>query len=205
MSQPTSPTRLNRSDTAGMYLTIVLGAIATAVTIWVAVTRLVEVLPGRDVPVLVPFIGETAQLPIGPNGAAVEVSVDQAVVTVPQPAAATQFAIVAEPIVTGLAIIAGIALLGLLCWNLARGRAFTRQNSRIIWWGTAVITAGWLLGTLLTTMSVNGALSAVSDYGYEGVTFATNFAPMFAILALAVVSSAFQIGERLQRDTEGLV
>lgn len=198
-------TRLRTSDRVGMYLTIVIAAIAVAATVWAAVARLVEVLPGREVPVLVPFVGETAELPIGPGGSSVEVTVEQAIVTVPSPAAATQFALVAEPIVIGLAIVSGIVLLALLCWNLARGHAFTRGNTRIIWWGSAVLTGGWVLGSLFQTMSVNGALSAVSDYGYDGITFSTNWAPFFAVLVLAVIGAAFQVGERLQRDTEGLV
>ncbi|HEY1106410.1 hypothetical protein MUN74_12955 [Agromyces endophyticus] len=205
MSQPTTGTRLSRSDQAGMYMTIVLGAVGIAITLWVMVQRLLEVLPGRDVPVLVPFVDETAPLPIGPGGAAVDVAVDQAIVTVPQPAAATQFAIIAQPIVVGVAIVAGIVLLGLLCWNLARGRAFTRQNTRIVWTGAAVLTVGWVFGSLFTTMSVNGALAAVSDHTYDGVLFSTDFTAMFGLLALGVVGAAFQIGERLQRDTEGLV
>ncbi|WP_139416305.1 hypothetical protein [Agromyces laixinhei] len=205
MPRSTTAQRLSRSDTAGMYLTILLGAVGIAVTIFTLVNRLVEVVPGRDVPVLVPFAGERATLPIGPDGASVGVSVDQAVVTVPHPADATQFAIVAQPIVTGLAIIAGIVLLGLLCWNLAHGRAFTRQNTMIIWWGTAVLVVGWLFDRLFTTMAVNGALSAVSEYSYDGVLFEMNFTPLFGLLALAVVGAAFQLGERLQRDTEGLV
>src|SRR6478752_8576538 len=109
MTTTTDPTRLSRSDRLAMYVTMLLGAIGIGVTAWHAVARLVEVLPGTDVPVLVPFRDETAGLPIGPGGTSVEVSVDQAVVTVPQPAAATQFALVAEPVVIALAIIAGIA------------------------------------------------------------------------------------------------
>lgn len=198
-------TRLSRSDQAGMFLTIAIAAVAIVTTVWQAVARLVEVVPGRDVPVLVPFIGEAATLPIGPDGAPIEVDVEQAVVTVPQPAAATQFALVAEPIVVALAVTAGVVLLAVLCWNLARGRAFTRANTRIIWWGSAAITAGWVLGSLFQTMSVNGALSAVSEYTYDGITFSISWVPFFAVLVLAVVGAAFQVGERLQRDAEGLV
>jgi hypothetical protein len=58
---------------------------------------------------------------------------------------------------------------------------------------------------MLTNMTVNGALSAVSDYTYDGVVFSTDFVPLFGVLALAAIGAAFQIGERLQRDTEGLV
>ncbi|UOE42693.1 hypothetical protein [Agromyces larvae] len=205
MSQSTNPARLRPSDQAGMFLTIVIAVIAIAATAWLAISRLVEVLPGRDVPVLVPFVSEASTLPIGPDGASVEVAVAQAVVTVPSPAVATQFALVAEPIVVGCSIIAAIVLLGLLAWNLARGRAFTRANTRIIWWGSAVLTGGWVFGTLFQTMGVNGALSAVSEHTYDGVLFSTNWAPFFAVLTLAVIGAAFQIGERLQHDTDGLI
>ena len=205
MSSTTDGTRLGRSDRVSLYVTIVFALLGIGVAAWTMIARLIEVLPGTDVPVRVPFIGETADLPIGPDGAPIEVAVDEATVIVPYPAAATQFAIVAEPIVFGLAIIAGIALLGLFCWNLARGRAFTRGTVRIITWGGATLLVGWVLGSLFTTMSVNGALSAVSDYQYEGITFGTNFAALFGILAIGAIGAAFQVGERLQRDTEGLV
>ncbi len=205
MSSDRSTTHLSRSDRLGMYLTIPLAAIGIAITAWTSVVRLVEVLPGRNVPVLVPFVGETADLPIGPGGAPTEVVVDQATVTVPQPAAATQFALVAEPIVIGLTIIAGIALLAIVCWNLARGRAFGRANVRLVVIGVFVLLAGWFIGSMLTTMTVNGALSAISDHTYEGVIFSTDWVVLFGILALAAVGAAFQVGERLQRDTEGLV
>jgi hypothetical protein len=188
-----------------MYGTIVLGAIGAAVTVWVMITRLAEVLPGRDIPVLVPFVGETATLPIGPGASAVPVEVDQAVVTVADPAAATYFALVAQPIVVGLAILAGILLLCLFCFNLARGRAFARSTVRVLFIGTGVLLAGWVLGSLFQTMGVNGALSAVSDYEYDGVLFQTDFTAAFGVLVLGAVGAAFQIGHRLQRETEGLV
>ena len=201
----TATTSLSRSDRIGMYATIVLGAIGAAVTAWVAITRLAEVLPGRDIPVLVPFVGETATLPIGPGGAAEPVEVDQAIVTVANPAAATHFALVAQPIVVGLAILAGILLLCLFCFNLARGRAFATSTVRILFLGTGVLLVGWVLGSLFQTMAVNGALSAVSDYSYDGVLFQTDFTAVFGILALGAIGAAFQIGHRLQRETEGLV
>ncbi len=200
-----SPTSLSRSDRIALYLTIALGAVATFGVIWGMIARLVEVIPGRDVPVLVPFLDETAQLPIGPDGALVTVSVDQAVLTVSELAPATQFALIAQPLVTGIAILAGIVLLCLLCWNLARGRAFTRRNVRIILAGTVVLLAGWFLGSILSNMTVNGTLSAISDYGYDGVIFEADWAPLFAVLALGAIGAAFQIGERLQRETEGLI
>lgn len=201
---PTTPS-LSRSDRVGMYMTIALGVVGAAAVVWTTIARILEVASGRDVPVLVPFIDETAELPIGPDGALVPVAVDQAVVVVPQPAAATQFALIAEPIVVGLSLLAAIVLLCLFCWNLARGRAFHRSTTRIIFAGAGTVIAGWALGSLFTTMTVNGALSAVSEYSYEGVLFSTDFTAPIVALALGAVGAGFQIGERLRRDSEGLV
>lgn len=205
MVTTTDPMRLSRGDRLAMYFTIAVGAVGIGAIAWSAIARLVEVAPGRDVPVLVPFTDETADLPIGPGGAAAAVDVTQAVVTVPEPAAATQFALVAEPIVQALVSIAGIVLLGLLAWNLARGLAFSRGTVRLIWWGAGVLGVGWFAGTMLTNMTVNGALSAISDYSYEGIRFEASWLPFFAFLALGAIGGAFQIGEKLQRETEGLV
>lgn len=205
MAETTTQTRLDRADRIGMYLTMAIATAGAAVAAWLAIARLVEVLPGRDVPVLVPFVAEHAPLPIGPGGAMIDVEVDQAIVTVPQPAPATQFALVAEPLVHGLAIIAGIALLALFCWNLAAGRTFSRGNVRLVTWSAVVLAAGWLVGTIFTNMTVNGALSAISDYEYDGIVFAWNWVPFFGILAIGAIGAAFQVGERLQRDVTGLV
>jgi hypothetical protein len=201
----TAPTALSRSDRIGMYATVVLGALGAVGTVWATVARLAEVLPGHDIPVLVPFVGETAQLPLGPDGTPVTVDVDQATVTVSDPAAATLFALIAHPIVTGLAILAGIVLLCLFCLNVARGRAFAASTVRIVLTGVGVLTVGWVLGSLFETMGVNGTLAAVSDRQYDGVLFQTDFTAVFGILALGAIGAAFQVGHRLQRETEGLV
>jgi len=201
----TTTPSLSRSDRVGMYMTIALGLIGAAAVIYATIARLIEVAPGRNVPVLVPFMNEKAELPIGRDGAMVPVDVDQALVTVAHPAAATQFALVAQPIVIGLATLAVIALLCAFCWNLARGRAFNRSTTRIIFAGAGTVLAGWAIGSLFTTMSVNGALSAVSEYSYDGVLFSTDFTPPIVALALGAIGAGFQIGERLRRDTEGLV
>ena len=195
----------DRSDRWGMYLTVLLGAAGAVATVWAAVARLVEIASPGGIPVLVPFPGETAPLPIGPGGAPVEVDVDQAVVTVTDPAPATLFALIAEPIVSGGAIVAGIVLLCLFCLAVARGRAFARGTVRLVTAGAFVLLGGWGLSSLFRTMGVNGALAAVSDHSYDGVLFQTDFSPFFVALGIAAVGVAFQIGHKLQRETEGLV
>lgn len=201
----TDTTTLSRSDRVGMYLTVVICVIAAVVLCWSVIQRVAEVAPGTDIPVLVPFMDETAPLPIGPDGAPVEVEVDQAVVTVSDPAPATFFALIAEPVVVGLTTLGGILLLCLFCINLARGRAFSSSTVRIVFTAAGVLIVGWVLGSLFRTMGVNGTLAAVSDGSYEAMLLQFDFAPLFGTLALAAVAAAFQLGHRLQRETEGLV
>lgn len=195
----------DRTDRWGLYLTVILGIAGAFATIWATVGRLIEIAAAEGIPVLVPFVGETSTLPIGPDGTPVEIVVDQAVVTVADPAGATLFALVAQPIVTGLAVLAGILLLCVFCVRVARGRSFERTTVRLLGAGTIVLLVGWGFGSLFRTMGVNGTLAAVSDGSYEGILFETDFAPFFAALALGAIGAAFQIGQRLQRETDGLV
>ena len=201
----TETNTIPRSDRVGMYLTIAVGAVAAGLTIWQAIARLLVVFPGRDIPVSVPLSGETTSLPLGPDGTAVQAAVDQATIIVPDPAAATLFALYAEPVVSAAAIIATIALLCLFCWRVARGRAFERSTTRIMSATLVVLGVGWIVSTILRQMSINGALAAVSERTYDspGVTF--DIMPALGLLALGAVVVALQIGERLKRDTEGLV
>ncbi|MFV0286320.1 MAG: hypothetical protein ACK5IM_08065, partial [Demequina sp.] len=71
--------------------------------------------------------------------------------------------------------------------------------------GASILLAGWLGGSILTNMTTNGALSAISDYTYEAITFETNLFPVVATLVIGGVAAALQIGEKLQRETDGLV
>lgn len=197
-------TRVSRADRSALYVTVAIGAAAAGGALWATVSRLMEVLPGRDIPVVVP-LDERASLPLGPDGAEVEAAVEHATVIVPTVAPATHFALVAHPLVTGLALVAGIVLFSLFCLNLARGKGFARSNVRIVVAAMLVLTVGWALATLFQTMSVNGALASLSDGTYDTLTAEVDLTWVFALLALGAVAGAFQIGERLQRDTRGLV
>lgn len=200
----TSP-GIDRSDRTALYVTVATAVVAAVATAVATALRLVEVIPNRDVAIVVPLAGETADLPIGPDGTAVQVAVEEATVVVPHVAPATHFALIAEPIVIGLAIIGAILLLAAFCLNIARGRTFARGNVRLIFIAAGVLLGGWVLGGLFTTMAGNGALAAISDRQSDGIAIRTDLLPVFAILALGAIGAAFQVGERLQRETEGLV
>jgi len=202
MTELTTP---DRSDRMGLYLTVGAAAFGIVVAIAATVSRLIEVAPGHDIPVLVALDAEQTTLPLGPDGAAVHATLDSATVIVADPAAATLFALWAQPIAVGLTWIGLLIVAALFCLRVARAQIFTRSTSRLLYIGASILIAGWFLGSLFTNMTSNGALSAVSNYTYDSVTFAVSLAPAIAVLALAAVGVAIQLGERLQRETEGLV
>ncbi len=196
---------LDRSDRIGLYLAVGIAIAAILITGWGAAQRLVEVAPGHDIPVVVPLSGEQAPLPLGTDGAPVTVDVETATVVVADPAPATLFALWAEPIVRFLAVAAGMLVASKFILRVARGRAFERGTAGLVFLGASILAAGWFVGAILTNMTTNGALSAISDYTYDSVIFTADLAPFMWILVLGAVGAALQLGERLRRDTEGLV
>lgn len=197
--------RPDRADRIGLYLSIALAAIGAGLAVWTAIRRLLEVGDGTHVPVTVPLTGEEAQLPLGPDGSAVTAVVETATVTVPDPAAATAFALYAQPIWDAVFVCLGLAVAAAFFLRLARGRVFTQGIVRLVYIATGVVAVGWLGSTILTNMTTNGALSALSDYTYDSVVFDAGLTPVLGILLLGAVGAALDIGQRLQRDTEGLV
>lgn len=195
----------DQADRISMYVSIVLVAIGAGLTIVSAIGRLREVATSGAIPVLVPLAGETADLPLGPEGAMVQAEVETAVVHVSDPAPATLFALWAQPIWGSVFIVAGLVIAAMFFLRLARGRAFTTGAARLAFVGAGTLLIGWLGSSMLTNMTTNGALSALSDYSYDSVIFEVNFASVLAVLVLAAIGTALQIGERMQRDTEGLV
>ncbi|MCB2413229.1 hypothetical protein LGT39_10285 [Demequina sp. TTPB684] len=196
---------LKRSDRVSLYISAAIAIAAIAAGAAATVVRISEVAPGHDIPVVVPLADEQAELPLGPDGAAVTVDVETATVIVPEPAPATLFALWAQPIVQLLVIAAAMVIAAAFMVRLARGRAFERGTARLAYAGAGVITGGWLVETILTNMTTNGALSAISNYTYEAALFEVTLGPMIAVLVIAAVGVALQIGERLQSETEGLV
>ena len=196
---------LTRSDRVGLLLVIAGGVFAAGVTLVVSVVRIAEIVTNRDVPVRAPFVDTPAQLPVGPDGAAVTVLVDEATVRVSDMAGITVASLVIAQVALAVTVVLVVACGYLLCRNLMRGIAFSRTNSRLITVCSGVILFGWFATTMFGNMGINGAFAALSEHTYDNARFGINWTPCFVALALAVVAVAFQTGERLQRDTEGLV
>ena len=193
------------SDRLALRISVGVAAVGAIITVAAAIARLSEVAAGHDIPVTVLLSETSVGLPLGPNGADVTATVDTATILVNDPEPATLFALWAEPIWLALAVLAGLWLAAVFFLRIARGEIFTRGASRLALAGGLVFAAGWAGSLLFSTMSANGALAAVSDGTYDQISMFVSLTPILVILFLGGLGSALQIGEKLQRETAGLV
>ncbi len=204
-AKPEPVARPDASDRLGLILTAGAAGLGIVAVLVSAIGRLAQVAPGRDIPVEVDLKDETVPLPLGPGGSHVDGTVDTATVVVADPAPATLFALWAEPIVWGATWIALLVIGAILCVRLARAQVFDRFTYRMLYAASAILTAGWVGGSILTGMTVNGALAAVSEHTYEVQSLSLNLGAVIGVVAIAAVATAVQVGERLRKEMEGLV
>jgi hypothetical protein len=195
----------SKSDSAALWLTILLGAGAAAFTLVRAVLRILEIVPNRDVPVPASFADTPATMPIGPGGAEVEVGAERVVLSVSDMPPITLWSLILAEAVYAVVAVTTIVLIALVIRNLVRGRAFSANTVGLIGTATLVVGVGWVLTWLFTTMGANGGASALA--GERGLNTNPPIDPIviFAIASMGALTAAFQIGHKLQRETEGLV
>ena len=114
-------------------------------------------------------------------------------------------------LISSLTVLAIAGLVLLLCITILRGRPFTRTMTRYIGGAGLTLAVGGTISQFLTAMSHWVLVDALKDLGHpDGVTvpdpsWTIDFTPIAAGIVLTVIAAAFEIGTRLQRDTEGLV
>lgn len=196
-----------RSD---LWATIVVGALVAIGSVIATVGDLMQVVPNRDIAVAVPAGGvtgvESVRLPLGPGGAEIDAQVDVVTITVSSLPTGAHIAAVIEAVVPKLIVIAVIACLIALCRNLLAGRFFSRANTWLVTGIGLAIAIGWLVQFLTQTVVSNAALAEVAERElYEQMIFRVDPLPLAAALGVGALAAAFYAGERMQRDTEGLV
>jgi hypothetical protein len=189
--------------TPDMVAALVLGAIAAVYIVVRLVLRLIEVLPNREVPVPVWIDDATAALPL-PDGIA-EITLTSGTAVVSDMPGITLFSVAGAAVISALASLVVIALVMRLCLNLARGRFFTSGNTLLVTGVSASIALGWFVSTLFDQMASNGAIARLTDRALESAQIPFDWTPILAAVAVGTVAAAFRAGERLTRDTEGLV
>lgn len=198
--------RPTRSDRIGLGMFSLAGIVIAVWAVWNAVARIVEVLPNHDVTVLGAFAGTMADAPIGPDGAAASVELDRGLITVPSLPGAALAAIVIQQVVLIVAVVGVVFCLLWLIRNILAGQVFSRTNTVLV--GTAGTTAvlGYAAVPFFGNMAANGAFATISEHSFNNVIIAVE---PFSLIALAFIAAlagtVFAVGDRLQRDTEGLV
>lgn len=197
---------LSKGDAASMWLFITAGVALFAFTAVQGVLRIIELLRNTDVEVPAAFVGTTATAPIGPDGAPVAVELDRAVLTVDSLPAASVAAGVIESAVTVIATGLVVVLLALLCRELLRGRIFSPRNTKIASAAGITVIVALALGPFFGNMVANGAFARLSAGTFHNAVMAVDLSTLItgAFIA-AFVASVFAVGNRLQRDSEGLV
>ena len=200
-----SPTRPTRSDKADLWTVIVVGVAVAVFTLVNAIVRITSIVPNTNVDVLAPFFDTVAALPLGPGGELVDVRVDSAILTVSDLPGVVVVALVGAVLVELATTLVIVACAMLFCRNLMASKAFSRTNTRLVFTVSIALIVGTTLSSLFTTMGSNGAFATLSEGSYDGVVATANLVPYFAAIGLAAVALAFKAGERLSRETEGLV
>lgn len=198
--------RPTRGDVISLAIFMITGAAIAVWSVVAAVLRIIEVAPNRDVEVFAPFAGTVAQAPIGRDGALVPVALESAVLTAPELPIASVVALVMQPIVGALAVIIVITCLLALSANIIRGRVFGRANTTLVTIAGLVALVGLAGVPFLGNMGANGAFAWISDRTFDNVILSVDPFPFIGLaFVAALASTVFTVGDRIQRDTEGLV
>ncbi|MEW1706627.1 hypothetical protein AB0230_05225 [Microbacterium sp. NPDC089190] len=208
MASPRSTSRtLSRGDTGSFLLFIVAGV---AIALWAvirSVGTIVAAAGNRDVRVPVDFLDTIAQAPIGPDGASVPVELTGAVVTAPSLPLASLWALFLAEGTFAAAVVTVVTLLLILCIGILRGGIFSRRHTRLVVAVGIVSLIAAFAVPFFQNMVANGALAWLSDRTYDrGLTQQIDLPILIVIGFVAGLSSTvFAVGDRLRRDTEGLV
>ncbi|MFB9308761.1 hypothetical protein BJY17_001773 [Agromyces hippuratus] len=205
MQTNTAPS-ITRADAVGLWLFMAAGAIIAVWGIAASVLRIIEIAPNADVSVLAEFDGTPADAPIGPDGAPVQVALDQAVLTVPSLPGASWAALIIQQVVSAITIGIVVVCLLLLCRAVMRNQVFSGRNTALVAVAGIAGTIGFAAVPFFGNMAANGAFARLSDGDFDNVVMSVDLMPLFFLAFIAAMAATvFTIGDRLRRDTEGLV
>jgi hypothetical protein len=119
---------------------------------------------------------------------------------------ATHRAAIGAAAVPPLATIGVTVCVLLLCRRMLAGQFFSGTITRLITAASLLIAGGWAAWFGCSVLASNGVLALVADRALaEQITFQVSWTPILASMAVGALAAAFHAGEKLQRDTEGLV
>jgi hypothetical protein len=197
---------LSRGDRASIVAFMVAGVALVAWAITDAVLRISSALNSSNVSVLGQFAGTPGQAPIGPGGSLVEIELDRAVLTTSALPTASLVSLVTAETIAAATVTTVVVCLLLLSVSVLSGDIFSRRNTALV--ATAGITGlvGAAAAPFFSNMAANGAFAAISEREFVNVVISVEPLPyVLGAFVIALIATAFSVGERLQRDTAGLV
>lgn len=197
----------SRSDMYALLFFMLGGAIIAVGAVVQAVMRIGELAQNNDVRLLARFVDTNAEAPIGPSAASVPVELESAWVTVPSLPADAQGAAIIQEVVFVLTVVTIVTCLVLVSRSVLRGRIFSRGNTGLVVTAGMVALVGLGVTPALAGVAASSALLDSSGGAFTGTAlFQVELFPfIIGAFAFATVATAFTIGARLQRETEGLV
>ncbi|MGN6324615.1 hypothetical protein [Pseudolysinimonas sp.] len=197
--------RLRQWNTASLQL-LSAGALAAGAYLAIRLAlRLTEVVGNHRIPFTVAFAERTAPVPVG--AVDVPVAVTEGIVHAGGlPAGIVVLVAIGELLQAGTPI-AVLVMFAILCWRMARGLVFDRLNARLVSVSGAVITGGLLIGAFVAHMGTNYVVAELSGRTTGRIDNPSMFdwVPLSIGIGVMLLGSAFEVGTRMQRDTDGLV
>lgn len=196
-----------RADAVAIWIFVAAGAVIAVWTMIAGIARIVQVVSGGPVPVTVDFTSTETTFPMSAAGEDVTVQLDRGSLIVPglpQPVAGIA---VLEQIVLMATIVTSVVCLILLSRSVLQGRVFGRVNTRLITTAGMVALVGFGTAGALGSAVGHETLNHLSDGEFEGAALAVlePFPFVLAAFAFAIIGTAFAVGDRLRRETKGLV
>lgn len=196
--------RLSRGDRGALWAFIIAGIALATTTAVIAAIRISSLLGPGPTPIEIEFAGLPAKAAAGTSTLSFEVTSATLLASELSPVALVT-GISAPVLLTLVTATIAVCLIALAA-SLIRGQIFSKRNSRLV--VTAGLTGliGFVAVNLLNTVLANDVLFGAT--GGQSSYMVLSFEPgtyLLSAFVIALVSSVFVIGERMQRDTEGLV
>ena len=203
----------DRASAAPSRSTLICRVVAVLVVIGMALLCWNQI--ARDLGGVLYFplqLSDTQHLPRPAGGTAIVSSYDVAAVTIGLTRVSTQlqWMLSLQTVIQFVLITAAILTIGVVWVRTSAGRPFARAVTRsLVALAVLIAVAGTGSDILQNFINAREKLEAVgaNDYGnyYLGTLFSFSGTPIFVAIGIALLASAFAIGARLTRDTEGLV
>lgn len=203
MTEKKAPLGASASD---LWLVMVLGGAVVAWSLLMLVLRIVEIAPNENVPIDITVPAHQTELILAEGAEPVPGEVRVATVEMSDLPPAAYVSVLGSAAVQPLTIIGLAICVVLLTRNLRSGRFFSRGNTRLVTAASVIIVAGWLASLVFSTTAGNSVLALLTDHDtVSRFNVTLDWTPLLAAMAIGALAAAFHAGERMQRDTEGLI